>query len=60
MNDPRFELGLGILLASSLSISALMRILGCNEQVAKSFKQQAVVDMTALNNAITKARMVKP
>jgi len=59
MNIVRPDLGLGILLAASLSPQAIMRIFNCDMHAANAFKEQAVGDLVALNSQIAKARGIR-
>jgi|LakMenE18May11ns_1017448.scaffolds.fasta_scaffold9959624_32 hypothetical protein len=50
------ELGLGILLAASLSVASLAKIFRCSEAEAEGFKCQAIADLCTLNHQIKAAR----
>lgn len=55
----RPELGLGILLAASLSPEAIMRIFACDIHAANAFKAQAKGDLVAIQASIAAARMIR-
>jgi hypothetical protein len=50
------QLGLGILLAASLSTMALRRLLNCDTVAADNFKARAMADLINLQAQINRAR----
>ncbi len=52
------ELGLGILLAASMSPEAIMRLFKCDIHAANAFKEQARCDLGALQHQINVARKI--
>jgi hypothetical protein len=50
------ELGLGILLAASLSPEAIMRLFKCDEREANAFKERACCDLGSIQHQINVAR----
>jgi hypothetical protein len=52
------ELGLGILLAASLSPEAIMRLFKIDVHAANAFKEQALCDLGSIQHQINVARKV--
>ena len=52
------ELGLGILLAASLSPMELRRLLNCDLPTANAFKERALIDLFELQHQIKRARLL--